>query len=253
MFQAVVSLFLICFSLSSAGGYGSRETGDPSEGQNKLSRDLSARIARAKQLLERENRLVSNWCSDELKNIYSTERNLLEEAQRGRVDSQLVTSKNKATADQLLLCSRKITGKIMTIKHPISQEPWYDQYLAGKKYLKDFERYPELEEQFNGKMDTAYQQFRQYSAETGAYEPTAIIFRYVRSHPHLKENHAHQKDTLPYRYNAMLEKLKEAKTCKPEETKQKQCFENLTGQLAEDSEDSLAGVWSIGKIKGLFC
>ena len=226
MLQIVISLFLIV-SISNSENNGLRTPSDTTgahQTQIKATENALDKTAEAKKLLTEVNRRVPNWCSIELGNIELTERNLLQAAQKRAATPQFVTSQNNTTEEQLLLCSRNISGKIMNIKHPISQESWYYQYLADKKYLKDFERYPELERQFNKKMNPAHQQFKNYSAQSDIYEPTATIFLHMRSHPYFQD------PNLPKAYNDELVRLKrewDAKVCDPKDEQIKRCAEHL--------------------------
>ena len=48
---------------------------------------------------------------------------------------------------------------VQKIPHPISEESWYNQYLAEGKYEKDFKHYPELKGHIlTEEMERAYQQ-----------------------------------------------------------------------------------------------
>ena len=288
MFQVIISLFLV-INISNAFDEPTEEGANTED----HSHDLSLRITEVKSQLKRGKDLIQSkhlgrtHCSRELENIQNFEDQMSNVGSLDRnndpdnVYSFISDASNQAQS-QLKTCLSHITTNIEGISHPVSKESWYNQHLAGKKYLKDFERYPELEGQFNSEMDTARRQLREFNASvndlnrrvsmlrrgsrrntanrnmamlrsriTANNESILKLSNYIETHPYFKENYSRFKDTLPYRYNAALAKLKEAKTCKPKKTES--CFEKLKGQLAEDSEDSLKGMCNQALQEGQVC
>ena len=235
-------LFVVCLSLPLAYGYDSPRRTDSSK-RNWAKATSEYKIDFVINEIKK-NHFARNWCANELNAINSI----------GNQFQNYLNSENTAinTAKKYLLgCIREIANKAMDIQHPISKESWYSQHLAGQEYLKDFEHYSELEDQFKGKMDRAYRQYRNLALMTEMGVSIFSIPNYIANHPHLKENHTHHKETLPYEYNTFLTELKKAKTCTTENTKS--CFENLKNQLAEDSEDTLKGMCNKALREGQAC
>ena len=217
MLQVIISLFLV-INVSNAFDEPKKQR-TVSEGQNRSSRNLSAGITTTKGLIQGKH-FVADYCHKELGEINYLGR-YLQEHSMGMVrnNRSAIDKSNNMAEFHLDKCLKNVKTEIGKIPHPISKESWYNQYLAERKYEKDFEHYPELKGQFKEEMDRASQQLGHVASAQGTDISKYIRF-YIDNHPHLKENHSRPEDTLPGRYNAMLIELRKQKTCNPEKTEE---------------------------------
>ena len=264
MFQLITSFLLTGFfiSLTAEGSRGSAGSREPNVTRSLDGLDLSIQKIHAAGLIQGNN-FAKKECRNELSNILNSGRYLRGLQRSGALEnpSEMPAYTNRANNElesQLQSCIEKIKAKIASKERPVSGEKWYDQYLAEKKYEKDFERYPQLERQFKAKIERTYQALKNdfltglemsrhqaRASPDNVDESTREIIFYTTSHPHLRD------PKLVDDYNKLLAELIKRSQCTQE--KIKSCHESLLKQVAEDSKSGLKGYCNKALREGQVC
>lgn len=262
MLQIVICFFLTGGFTTSAYGYDSRGRAETTVFRSLDGLDLSRQKTHSAGLIK-GNQFSKRECQNELNNIHNAGNYLRGLQRSGALENPskmpaAISSANNEIESQLQSCLGKIKAKIASKTRPVSGEKWYDEYLAEKKYEKDFERYPQLERQFKGKIEAAYHTFKnqflfgmQANSRSGSnYTPnvdestTETIF-YITTHPHLRD------PTLVDNYNKLLAELIKKSQCDPE--KIKSCHESLLKQVEGDSKSGLRNYCNKALREGQVC
>ena len=192
-------------------------------------------------------------------------RNNIENLRNSVIYWKDITSDKNALEKTLNSCQQKMDQAVNNIASP-SQGNWYFDYLEKKEYEKDFNKYPELREQFEEKIKRALREHQNYKKDYYDISDNLKEIRkflkeqkgkiYIHIHPHFQD----ALYTLPIEYNNMLAKLRKTPPqpknkneweCTPE--KIKPCHTKLTKILSEDNKKSLQALCGKALQEGQVC
>ena len=203
---------------------------------------------------------AKNPCRSELQPL----RNNIENLRNSIVSWKDITSDKNALEKTLNSCQQKMDQAVNNIPSP-SQSNWYFDYLEKKEYEKDFNKYPELREQFEEKIKRAMREHQNYKKDYYDISDNVKEIRkflkeqgkiYIHIHPHFQD----ALYTLPTEYNNMLAKLRKTPPqpknkneweCLPEKTKT--CHTKLIKILSEDNKKSLQALCGKALQEGQVC